>query len=37
LQRWGTDIVDRLTTTQGNYKDVVLAVEYCNTLFFPTE
>jgi hypothetical protein len=28
LQRWGIDIVGPLTTAQGNYKFVVVAVEY---------
>jgi transposase InsO family protein len=28
LQRWGIDIVVPLTTAQGNYKFVVIAVEY---------
>jgi hypothetical protein len=28
LQRWGTDIVGPLTTAQGNYKYVVVALEY---------
>jgi hypothetical protein len=28
LQRWGIDIVRPLTTTQGNYKYAVVAVEY---------
>jgi hypothetical protein len=28
LQRWGIDIVGPLTTTQGNYKYAVVAVEY---------
>jgi hypothetical protein len=28
LQRWGVDIVGLVTTTQGNYKFIVVAVEY---------
>jgi hypothetical protein len=28
LQRWGNDIVGKLTPTQGNYTFVVVAVEY---------
>jgi hypothetical protein len=28
LQRWGIDIVRPLTTTQGNYKYAVVAIEY---------
>jgi hypothetical protein len=28
LQRWGIDIVGPLTIAQGNYKFVVVAVEY---------
>jgi hypothetical protein len=28
LQRWGINIVGPLTTAQGNYKYVVVAVEY---------
>ena len=28
LQRWGIDLVDPLPTAQGNYKYVVVAVEY---------
>jgi hypothetical protein len=28
LQRWGIDIVGPLTTAQGNYKYIVVAVEY---------
>jgi hypothetical protein len=29
LQRWGIDIVGKLTPTQGNYTFVVIVVEYC--------
>jgi hypothetical protein len=28
LQRWGIDIIGLVTTTQGNYKFIVVAVEY---------
>jgi hypothetical protein len=28
LQRWGIDIVNKLTLTQGNYTFAVVAVEY---------
>jgi hypothetical protein len=28
LQRWGIDIVGPLITAQGNYKYIVVAVEY---------
>jgi hypothetical protein len=28
LQRWGIDIIGPLTTAQGNYKHVVVVVEY---------
>jgi hypothetical protein len=28
LQRWGIDIIDKLTPAQGNYTFVVVAVEY---------
>jgi hypothetical protein len=28
LQRWGIDIVAKLTPAQGNYTFVVIAVEY---------
>jgi hypothetical protein len=28
LQRWGNDIIDKLTPTQGNYTFAIVAVEY---------